>query len=423
LIAPATRFEKFKQEAIQGLSEGKKLGGADGVFGPMIKHLLESMLEGELANHLEESKASGVTNRRNGKAKKTVRSLSSGHLEIEIGRDRECTFSPKILPKRQLILTSDLEEKVTAMYAKGMSTRAISEFIKEMYAMEISATEISHITDKVIPVLNEWRTRPLEAIYTFVFLDCIHYKVRENGTIQSRAIYNILGVNKEGKKDLIGVYLSESEGAKFWLSVLTDLKQRGVEDILIACIDGLKGFPEAIQAMFPKTRVQLCIVHRRATPQIRTSLRYVSEKDKRTVAQDLKPVYKAINADQGYEKLLEFDVKWGKKYPLSVKSWVDNWVNLSTFYEYDTDIRRTIYTTNAIEGMHRQIRKVTAAAAAKTKGAFTSDMALLKLVYLAVMDISKKWTMPLRNWGLTMSQLYIKFGDRIQPEREPFIGR
>lgn len=406
-------FENFKEEAIQGLSEGKKLGGADGVFGPMIKHLLESMLEGELTNHLQESKASGGANRRNGKTKKTVRSLSSGHLEIESSRDREGTFSPKILPKRQLILTSDLEEKVTAMYAKGMSTRDISGFIKEMYAMEISATEISHITDKVIPVVNEWRTRALEAIYTFVFLDCIHYKVRENGTIQSRAIYNILGVNKEGKKELIGMYLSENEGAKFWLSVLTDLKQRGVEDILIACIDGLKGFPEAIAAVFPKTQIQLCIIH-----QIRTSLRYVSEKDKKAVAQDLKPIYKAVNADQGYEMLLEFDGKWGKKYPLSVKSWVDNWVNLSTFFEYDTDIRRIIYTTNAIEGMHRQIRKVT-----KTKGAFTSDMALLKLVYLAVMDISKKWTMPLRNWGLTMSQLYIKFGDRIQPEREPFIGR
>ena len=247
-------FERFKEEAIQGLAEGKKFGGADGVFGPMIKHLLESMLEGELTNHLEESKASGVANRRNGKTKKTVRSLSSGHLEIESGRDRDGTFTPKILPKRQLILTSDLEEKVTAMYAKGMSTRDISGFIKEMYAMEISATEISHITDKVIPVVNEWRTRPLEAIYTFAFLDCIHYKVRENGTIQSRAIYNILGVNKEGKKDLIGVYLSENEGAKFWLSVLTDLKQRGVEDILIACVDGLKGFPEAIAAVFPRPR-------------------------------------------------------------------------------------------------------------------------------------------------------------------------
>lgn len=405
-------YERFKEEAIQGLSEGKKWGGADGVFGPMLKHLLESMLEGELNSHLAENKAAGVTNRRNGKTKKTVRSLNSGHLEIESSRDREGTFAPKIIPKRQLIVTSELEDKVLAMYAKGMSTRDISGFILEMYAMEISATEISHITDCVIPMLNEWRTRPLEAVYPFVFLDCIHYKVRENGTVKSRAIYNILGVNREGKKELLGVYVSENEGAKFWLSVLTDLKQRGVQDVLIACIDGLKGFPEAIEAVFPQARVQLCIVH-----QIRTTLRFVAEKDKKEVAADLKPVYKSVNAERGFEMLLDFEAKWGQKYPLAVKSWVENWDNLSAFFEYDTDIRRTIYTTNAIEGMHRQIRKVT-----KTKGAFTSDMALLKLYYLAVMDIAKKWTLPLQNWALTMSQLYIKFGERLRVDEESFIG-
>ncbi len=242
-------YERFKEEAIQGLSEGKKWGGADGVFGPMLKHLLESMLEGELNHHLAENKATGVSNRRNGKTKKTVRSLNSGHLEIESSRDREGTFTPKIIPKRQLIVTSELEDKVLAMYAKGMSTRDISGFILEMYAMEISATEISHITDSVIPMLNEWRTRPLEAVYPFVFLDCIHYKVRESGTVKSRAIYNILGVNKEGKKELLGVYVSENEGAKFWLSVLTDLKQRGVQDIFIACIDGLN---RVAGARFPR---------------------------------------------------------------------------------------------------------------------------------------------------------------------------
>jgi len=298
-------YESFKAEAIQGLSEGKKWGGADGVFGPMLKHLLESMLEGELNHHLAENKASGVSNRRNGKTKKTVRSPNSGHLEIESSRDREGTFSPKIIPKRQLIVTSELEDKVLALYAKGMSTRDISGFILEMYAMEISATEISHITDCVIPMLNEWRTRPLEAVYPFVFLDCIYYKVRENGTVKSRAIYNILGVNREGKKELLGVYVSENEGAKFWLSVLIDLKQRGVQDIFIACIDGLKGFPEAVEAAFPQTRVQLCIVH-----QIRTTLRFVAEKDKKEVAADLKPVYKAVNAERGFEMLLEFEAKW-----------------------------------------------------------------------------------------------------------------
>ncbi|KAA6441858.1 IS256 family transposase [Dyadobacter flavalbus] len=405
-------FERFKEEAMQGLYDGKKMGGTDGVFAPMLKHLLESMLEGELNNHLQESKASGESNRKNGKTKKTVRSLQSGHLEIESSRDRHGTFEPKILPKRQLIISEELEDKVIAMYARGMSTRNISEYVKEMYAMEISATEISHITDKVIPLMNEWRNRPLEAVYPFVFLDCMHYKVRDNGTVESRAIYNILGINREGKKDLIGIYLSENEGAKFWLSVLTDLKQRGVEDILIACIDGLKGFPEAIEAVFPKTKIQLCIIH-----QIRTSIRYVPEKDKKGVISDLKPIYKAINQEQAYERLLEFDDKWGKKYPLAVKSWMDNWVNLSTFFEYTAEIRKVIYTTNAIEGMHRQIRKVT-----KTKGAFTSDQALLKLVYLVVRDLSKKWTMSIHNWGLTMSQLYIKFGDRLQADREFFLG-
>jgi len=301
-----------------------------------------------------------------------VRSLQSGHLEIESSRDRQGTFEPKILPKRQLIITEELEDKVIAMYARGMSTRNISEYVKEMYAMEISATEISHITDKVIPLMNEWRNRPLEAVYPFVFLDCMHYKVRDNGTVESRAIYNILGITREGKKDLIGIYLSENEGTKFWLSVLTDLKQRGVEDILIACIDGLKGFPQAIESVFPKTKIQLCIIH-----QIRTSMRYVPEKDKKAVVADLKPIYKAVNQEQAYEKLLEFDDKWGKKYPLAVKSWMDNWVNLSTFFEYTAEIRKVIYTTNAIEGIHRQIRKVT-----KTKGAFTVSSRLSPCFFL-----------------------------------------
>lgn len=397
-------FERFKKEAMEGLYAGKKAGGTDGVFAPLMKHLLESMLDGELDNHLEEEKASGGSNRRNGKSKKTVRSMSGGSFELETGRDRGGSFEPKIVPKRQLIITEELEGHVLSMYARGMGTRAISDYIREMYAMEISATEISRITDSVLPAVTEWRNRPLDAIYPFVFLDCMHYKIRHNGSIETRAVYNILGVDIDGRKDLIGLYLSESEGAKFWLSVLTDLKQRGVEDILIACIDGLKGFPEAIASVFPQTRVQLCIVH-----QIRSSMKYVPDKEKKAVMQDLKPVYKAVNAEQGYERLLEFDEKWGGKYPLTAKSWLQNWDNLSTFFEYDGDVRRVIYTTNPIEGMHRQVRKIT-----KTKGAFTSEQALLKLMYLVVREITKKWTMPIRNWGLTISQLYIKFGDRLR---------
>lgn len=397
-------FNRFKEDAIKSLYEGKKMSGTDGIFAPMLKHLLESMLAGELDHHLQENRASGASNRKNGNTKKTVRSLQSGHFEIESGRDRNGTFDPKIIPKRQLIITEELEGNVIAMYARGMSTRDISGYIKQMYAMDISATEISHITDRVIPAMNEWRNRPLDSVYPFVFLDCMHYKVKDNGSVQSRAVYHILGVNTEGKKDLIGIYLSENEGAKFWLSVLSDLNQRGVKDILVACVDGLKGFAEAIEAVFPRTQVQLCIVH-----QIRSSLRYVPEKDKKAVVADLKLVYQANNQDDGYEKLLEFEQKWGDKYPLSVKGWLDNWGNLSTYFEYSPTIRKAIYTTNAIEAMHRQIRKVT-----KTKGAFTSDQALLKLVYLTIQEISKKWTMPIQNWGLTMQQLHIKFGDRIK---------
>lgn len=401
-------FERFKREAISGLYSGKKMSGGDGVLAPLLKHLLESMLAGELDNHLAESKASGESNRKNGRTSKTVRSLSSGEFELEASRDRNGTFEPKIVPKRQLIITEELEGNVLSMYARGMSTRAISDYIMEMYAMEISATEISRITDSVLPAVQEWRNRPLDAVYPFVFLDCIHYKVRVNGTVESRAIYNLLGIDIEGKKELLGLYLSENEGAKFWLTVLSDLKKRGVQDILIACIDGLKGFPEAIEATFPKTRVQLCIVH-----QIRTSMRYVPDKDKKAVMVDMKPIYNAVNEEQGYERLLEFEQKWGKKYPLSCKTWLDNWLNLSAFFEYDPIIRKIMYTTNPIEGVHRQIRKIT-----KTKGAFPSDQALLKLMYLVILNISKKWTMPIHNWGMAISQLYIKFGDRVLKEND-----
>ena len=398
-------FEAFKEKAIADIYQGKKMGGPDGVFGPLLKHFLESMLDGELENHLEEEKAKGVSNRRNGKSTKTVRSMQSGSFELETSRDRNGTFEPQILPKRQLIITEQLEDNVISLYARGSSTRDIAEYIMEMYGMEISAMEISRITDKVIPAMKEWRDRPLEAIYPFVFLDCMFYKVKEQGNVVSKAVYNILGVNQEGKKELLGIYMAETEGAKFWLSVLTHLKARGVQDIIVACVDGLKGFPEAIQSVFPKTQVQLCIVH-----QIRNSLRFVPHKDKKLVAADLKPVYTAVNEEQGYERLLQFEEKWASKYPLAAKGWLDNWEHLSTYFDFDPHIRKAIYTTNAIEAMHRQVRKVT-----KTKGAFTNDQALYKLMYMAILQVSKKWTMPIQNWGLTMSQLYIKFGDRLQP--------
>jgi putative transposase len=396
-------FETFKREAIKGMYEGKPFNGEKGIFAPLMKHFLESALQGEMDFHLKEEKAKGEENRRNGKSVKRVKSLS-GEFDLETSRDRSATFEPMILPKRQVIITEELEEKVISLYGHGISTRDISEHIKEMYQMEISATQLSAITDKVIPAMNEWRIRPLQSVYAFVYLDCMHYKVRESGRVVTRAIYNILGVDLTGKKDLIGMYISESEGAKFWLSVITDLKNRGVEDILIACIDGLKGFPDAIATVFPQTQIQTCIVH-----QIRNSLRYVAEKDKKEFVADLKPVYQAINKEEGFENLIKLDEKWAKKYPVPIQSWYNNWETLSTFFEYDEQIRRVIYTTNTVEGFHRQVRKVT-----KTKGAFTSDTALMKLVYLVVQNISDKWTMPLHNWSLTLSQLYLIFGERLK---------
>lgn len=381
---------------------GKPLNGEKGIFAPLLKHFLEAALAGELEAHLQEEKSSGLSNRLNGKTTKRVKSLS-GEFELEGNRDRSGTFEPVVLPKRQVVITEELEDKVIGLYGLGLSTRDIAKHIKEIYQMEISASTLSAITDKVIPAMNEWRQRPLESVYAFVYLDCMHYKVREGNGVVTRAVYNILGVSLRGTKDLLGMYLSENEGAKLWLSVLTDLKNRGMQDMLIACIDGLKGFPEAIAAIFPKTEVQTCIVH-----QIRNSLRYIPEKDKKAFMTDLKPVYQALNKEQGYENLISLDEKWGKKYPVPVQSWYNNWENLSTFFRYDVDIRRVIYTTNTVEGFHRQVRKVT-----KTKGAFTSDNALLKLVYLVVQRVSEKWTMPLHNWSLTLSQLYIMFGDRI----------
>jgi putative transposase len=396
-------FESFKQEAIKGMYAGKPLNGEKGIFAPLLKHFLEAALAGELEAHLQEERAAGKPNRKNGKTSKKVKSLS-GEFELESSRDRLGSFEPQILPKRQLIITEELEDKVIGLYGLGLSTRDITKHIKELYQMDISATALSEITDKVIPAMNEWRHRPLESVYAFVYLDCMHYKVREGGSVVSRAVYNILGVTLSGSKDLIGMYVSESEGAKFWLSVLTDLKNRGVEDMLIACVDGLKGFPEAIAAVFPHTEVQTCVVH-----QIRSSLRYIAEKDKKAFMADLKPVYQALNKEGGYDNLLKLEEKWGKKYPVPLQGWFNNWENLSTFFSYDAHIRKIIYTTNIVEGFHRQVRKVT-----KTKGAFTSDNALLKLVYLVVQRITDKWTMPLHNWKLTLSQLYIMFEDRIE---------
>lgn len=395
-------YEALKKKALEQLKTGQPLLGKDGAFAPLMKEFLESALEAEMEEHLDESERI-KGNRRNGTNKKLMKT-SDGSFELETPRDRESTFTPEIVKKRETILADNLEKKIIGMYGLGMSLRDISEHIKEMYDTEISATTLSAITDRVIPLVKEWQARPLDEVYCIVWMDAMHYKVKDEGKVTSRAVYNILGITTEGKKELLGMYVSESEGANFWLSVLTDLQHRGVQDILIACIDNLKGFSEAIASIYPRTEVQSCIVH-----QIRNSLKYVASKNQKEFMVDLKLVYKASTIELAEENLNALDEKWGKKYPVVISSWRNNWHKLSTYFKYSEDIRRVIYTTNAIEGFHRQVRKVT-----KSKTAFTSDMALLKLIYLAQRNISKKWTSPLQNWGLTVSQLSIIFGERLK---------
>jgi putative transposase len=394
-------LEEIRKKALEQFRSGKSLYGKGGAFAPMLKSFLEAALEGELDSHLdEEERKEG--NRKNGKTSKTVQT-SDGPLEIETSRDRNATFEPELVKKRETVLADTLESKIIGLYGLGMSFRDISSHLKEMYDADISHTALNIITDRVIPVIKEWQARPLEDVYCIVWLDAMHYKVKDEGRIVSRAVYHILGINKEGRKDLLGMYVSESEGANFWLSVLSDLRNRGVADILIACTDNLNGFAEAIQSTFPKVEVQSCIVH-----QIRNCLKYVASKDQKPFLSDLKEVYRATTKELAEQQLDALDKKWGKKYPLVINSWRNNWPKLSTYFKYDPAIRRLIYTTNTIEGFYRQVRKVT-----KTKGAFPSDMALLKLIYLAYRNIRKKWTAPLQNWGMTVSQLSIWFEGRL----------
>jgi transposase-like protein len=395
-------FKEMQAKALEQLRSGQSLTGKDGVFAPLLKQFIETALEAEMSTHLDDvERIAG--NKRNGKKSKTLKT-GSGEIEISTPQDRNSNFEPQLVKKRETVLADNLAPKIIGLYGLGMSFRDMRSHIKEMYDVEISHSTLSEITDRVIPQVKAWQCRPLESLYTIVWLDAMHYKVRDEGRVVSRAVYNVLAINKEGRKELIGMYVSESEGANFWLGVLTDLKARGVDDILIACIDNLNGFSEAISSVFPGVEVQSCIIH-----QVRNSLKYVASKDQKVFMKDLKKVYQAPNKDQAETELLNLEEKWGKKYPVVIKSWNTNWEKLSVYFQYDTHIRKLIYTTNAVEGFHRQIRKVT-----KTKGAFPNDMALLKLIYLATENISKKWTQPLQNWGLTVQQLCIKFGDRMK---------
>jgi transposase-like protein len=396
-------YQKFKKEAIDKLYAGKGFSGKDGIFTSMLKDFLETAMQSELDNHLNSKKEDDVTNRKNGFSSKIVKT-DRGQFELNTPRDRNSSFDPKIVKKGQTILTPELDDKIITLYSYGMSYRDISSHIEEIYDIEISKSTITAITDKILPKITEFKERQLEEIYPIIFLDAMFFKVKENGKIISKAFYSVLGVDKDGKKDILGIYLQESEGANFWLNILTDLQNRGIKDVLIACVDGLKGFPEAINSIFPKTEIQLCIIH-----QIRNSIKYVASKNQKEFISDLKTVYTAASKEVAEEKLLLIEEKWGKKYPIIVKSWNNNWDNLSNYFKYPKEIRKLIYTTNSVEGFHRQVRKIT-----KTKGSFPSDQSLEKLLYLAIQNIKKKWTMPIPNWSLIISQFAIKFEDRIK---------
>lgn len=392
--------EKFDFEAaLKAIQSGQAITGKDGVLAPLVKQLTEAALEGELDSHLAED----VTgNRRNGKAKKTVKS-TSGAFELETPRDRAGTFEPKLVKKHQRTVSDEIETKILSMYGLGMSYSDIAGHVEEIYGISVSTATISTITDKLIDEVKAWQARPLDCVYPFVWLDAIHYKIRHKGRYQTKAVYTVLALNMDGKKEVLGLYLSENEGANFWLSVLTDLQNRGVADILIASVDGLTGFPEAIASIYPQTEVQLCIVH-----QVRNSLRYVASKNHKAFLADLKRVYRAKSLGEAETALDELESLWGEKYPIVIKSWRTKWEHLSAYFKYPEDIRKIIYTTNSIEAVHRQFRKLT-----KTKGGFPNDDSLLKLLYLGLINASKKWTMPIQNWNLTVSQLSIFFEGRL----------
>jgi len=395
-------YEAVKNKALEQLKTGKPSLGKGGALAPLYKSFLEAALEAELSAHLD-GQSEEEPNRRNGHGSKRLLT-SEGSMELVTPRDRQGSFEPGIVKKRQVILADSLEERIMGLYGMGMGTRDISAHIKEIYDGDISHSMVSEITDRIIPSVKLWQGRLLEPLYTIVWMDAMYYKVRDgNGMVVTRCLYNILGIDLEGMKHILGTYVAGCEGAKLWLGVLTDLHQRGVKDILIACIDNLTGFEEAIASIFPKTEIQGCIVH-----QLRNTVKYVANKDIKEVMVDIKKVYQAVNLDVAEVELDEFEKKWKKSYPVVVGSWRNNWHKLGTFFKYTEDIRKVIYTTNTVEGYHRQLRKVT-----KTKGAFTNDMALLKLVYLASKRIEEKWTVPLKNWGMTIQQLSIMFGDRI----------
>ncbi len=376
------------------------------LFKEFVGDILENGLEAELDDELGYSKYDyrnkDTDNSRNGHSTKTMKTRF-GEVDIDVPRDRKGEFEPQLIKKQQTSLSGDIEEKILSMYAKGMTTRDIDAHIREIYGLEVSDSTVSRITDKILPVVKEWQQRPLEEVYAVVFLDAIHYHVRSEGQIVKKAVYIAIGINMSGIKEVLGMWVGENESAKYWLSILNGLRNRGVEDILIACVDGLTGFDNAIEAVYPKTEIQQCIIH-----QIRNTTRFVSYKDIKALMADLKRVYAAVDEETALYELEAFGEKWNAKYPKIAQSWEANWSKLSTYFKYPQEVRTLIYTTNTIEGFNRQLRKVT-----KSKSVFPTDDSLLKMLYLAMMDITKKWTGKRRDWGIIHSQLEVFFADRL----------
>ena len=401
--------EIARREKIRELLQIANVGSMDDIhdlFKETIGEFMENSLEAELDEELGYSKYDyrnkATDNSRNGHSSKKLKT-SFGEIEIETPRDRKGEFEPQLVKKNQTSVSQDVENKILSMYAKGMTTSDIESHIRDIYGLEVSDSTISRVTDKILPILRDWQSRPLEPIYAVVFLDAIHYHVRSEGQIIKKAVYIAIGINLDGRKDVLGMWVGENESAKFWATILNSMKNRGVEDILITCTDNLTGFSAAIEAVFPKTEIQNCIIH-----QLRNSSKYVSYKDLKALMADLKAVYTAADEPAALDALDVFSEHWDKKYPKISQSWQDNWVNLSTYFKFPQEVRRLIYTTNTIEGFNRQLRKVT-----KSKSVFPTDDSLLKMLYLAMMDITKKWTGRRQDWSLIYAQMAIFFGDRL----------
>jgi len=400
--------EQLIDELLKDYKGPESFWGETGIFAQLKKKIIERTLDAEMDNHLgytrHDPKGHNSGNSRNGRGKKTV-VIDSEQVELGPPRDRNGTFEPQLIPKRQKYFEG-FDEKILAMYARGMSVRDIQSCLLEMYQVDVSEGLISQATEGIMEEVKAWQNRPLDNIYPIIFLDCIVVKSREEGRVANRSVYLALGVTMEGQKELLGSWIAQNEGAKFWLSVITELRNRGVKDIFIACVDGLKGFPEAIESIFPNTQIQLCIVH-----MIRNSVKYVHWKDRKIICEDLKTIYKSATEREAEVALDAFGKKWDAKYPTISQMWRKNWERVIPFFDYPDDIRKVIYTTNAIESLNRSLRKVI-----KTKGAFPNDAAILKIFYLALANIAKKWTLPIRDWKAALTRSTIQFEDRM-PQR------